>query len=348
MTQEFIKGNSAQPLLTLAIPTFNRLGCLRLLVDSIINQISNEGLLGQAFELLICNNASTDGTTEYLNELKNANAIRVIHHASNCGADNNIIQCFESAKGKFVWVVGDDDVLLVGAINAVMENIEQKSPALMYLPSMWVAGDLSKAAKNPISSTKVKCMSSIILAVQSSVYITFISSWVINKELYLSQSNFKIDRYRNSFLAQLEWHFTLLANGNKFLSAEDNWIIARAGSSGGYSVFETFSQQYNRIVDEKFPSNSNLHRFFRSNMLWCFIPGLVWGVRKNAIGNFGEFEEEKIRGILKSAFENDLYFSLIVAPIIFLKKPLALIFWFFARLLAKLRMKYWRVISLCK
>jgi Na+/H+ antiporter NhaB len=75
---------------------------------------------------------------------------------------------------------------------------------------------------------------------------------------------------------------------------------------------------------------------------------LVWGVRKNAIGNFGEFEEEKIRGILKSAFENDLYFSLIVAPIIFLKKPLALIFWFFARLLAKLRMKYWRVISLCK
>lgn len=330
MTAQLIKENPERPLLTLAIPTFNRLDCLRLLIESVIHQIPPEGVLGEMFELLICNNASTDGTTEYLNRLATHKGIRVIHHAANCGPVDNVIHCFESATGKFVWVMGDDDVPLGGAINAVMECIESEQPALMYLPSKWVSGDLSELAKNQIPSKDVRILNSMSLAVRSSVYVTFISSWVINKDAYLSQKNARIDRYRDTCLPQLEWFFSLFAKGNKFICAEENWVIARAGSSGGYSVFETFSLQYNRIVDEKLADSPQLHRFFRRNMLLYFIPSLVWNMRKGATGNFGKFDKEVTLSILKQAYGNDIFFVLIVVPMIKFNKPVA---WCF-RLLA--------------
>lgn len=337
MTAQLIKENLERPLLTLAIPTFNRLDCLRLLIESVIHQIPSEGVLGETFELLICNNASSDGTAEYLNGLATHKGIRVIHHPANCGPVDNVIHCFESATGKFVWVMGDDDVPLGGAINAVMECVESEQPALMYLPSKWVSGDLSELAKNQIPSKEVRVLNSMSLAVRSSVYVTFISSWVINKDAYLSQKNARFDRYRDTCLPQLEWFFSLFANGNKFICAEGNWVIARAGSSGGYSVFETFSYQYNRIVDEQLADSLQLHRFFRKNMLWCFIPSLVWGMRKNAIGSFGEFDKEKTLGILKAAYGNDFFFIFIVVPMIKFTKPVA---WCF-RLLAGVCKKAW-------
>lgn len=342
MIEQLIKENSAQPLLTLAIPTFNRLECLRLLVDSVINQIPNEGVLGESFELLICNNASSDGTTEYLNELANAKVIRVIHHASNCGPVDNIIHCFESATGKFVWVMGDDDVPLCGAINAVMENIEQENPALMYLPSKWVAGDLGKMANHPISSTNVRSISNISLAVRSSVYITFISSWVINKELYLSQKNTKFDRYRDTSLPQLEWFFSLIGNERIFLYAEDNWVVARAGNSGGYSILDTFSQQYNQIVNDKFKNSPKLNCFYRSDMLWSFMPSMILGLRKNTIGDFGSFDRDKVLKLLKTVYGKDLFFVWVLVPIITQNIIFARIYALIARILAKLRAMIWR------
>ncbi len=86
---------------------------------------------------MICNNTSSDGTTEYLKELAIAKEIRVINHATKCGPDENIIHCIKFVAGKFVWITGDD-VPLGCKLNSVMDSIEREDLALMYLPSKWV------------------------------------------------------------------------------------------------------------------------------------------------------------------------------------------------------------------
>jgi len=333
---------SERPLLTLAIPTFNRLDCLRLLVESVIRQISSEGVLGETFELLICNNASTDGTTEYLNGLANIEGIRVIHRPENFGSTNNCIHCFEVALGKYLWLMGDDDVPLNGAIMAVLECLERDQPDVLYLPAKGITGDLSQQAGNPIQSNGVMELNSMSLAVRSSVFITFISSWVFNKEVYLSQEDARIDRYRDTFLPQLEWILTLIKQGRKLLSAKDIWLIARVGNTGGYALFEVFSIQYNRIVNEKLSDKPRLHRFFRRCMLWRFIPRLVWGARQNTVGNFGKFDKDKVMRILKQAYGNDTFFMFFVVPIIKFNKPIAWCFCFMARVFAKLWPYWWQ------
>lgn len=342
MSKQQMSENKARPLLTLAIPTYNRLDCLRLLVETVIHQIPSEGVLGETFELLICNNASTDGTAEYLNGLANIKGVRVIQHPENCGPVNNVIHCYEAARGKFVWVMGDDDIPLVGAILAVMACLERDRPDLLYLSAKWVVGDLSELAKGQIRSKEVMGLDSMSLAVRSSVYVTFISSWVMNKDSYMSRGDGCVDRYRDTSFPHLEWIFSLLADGKTIMCVEGNWVIARSGCSGGYSLFEAFSIQYNRIVDEKLAHIPQLHRFYRRCMLWCFIAGLVWGMRKNAIGNFGEFDKEKAISILKLAYGNDIFFMFIVVPMIKFNKSLAWCFWFVARVLSKLWLYWWR------
>lgn len=319
-----MKEITPRTLLTLAIPTFNRFDCLRLLIESVIHQLPSEGILGEKLELLVCNNASTDGTTNYLNSFANIKGVRVIHHSENRGAVANIIHCCEAAESKYLWIMGDDDVPLEGAILAVIECLERDNPDLVYLPAYWVTGDLSSQAKGRIKTKDLSELDRLGLAVCTSVHVTFISSWILNMDAYKSYSHPpRIDRYRDTSLPHLEWIFTLLVQGKKFLCANDDWIIARGGSSGGYVVFDVFSRQYVRIVDEKLMGNFRIHGFFRRCMLWRFIPSLVWGVRQGTIGRFGSFKKNQVVGELKAAYGNDLFFIFFVVPIVKFYRPVA-------------------------
>lgn len=336
-------------LLTIAIPTFNRLDCLKLLLSRLIAQGQSGNYLGNLLNILVCNNASTDGTFEYLSEISGIEGLKVINHSVNCGGDLNILYCCQAARSKYVWVVGDDDVPLVGAVEAVLASLLRDEPDLLYLPSRWIDGALQEASHKRIKSSDVLTHNPLKLAVQASVYITFISAWVINLETYAKNvPNPSLDRFGGTSFTQLEWNLSLINDGNKLMRAKDIWLIARAGNTGGYSLFDAFSHQYNNIIDAKFTANSQLHKFLRNNMLWSFIPGLIWGMRKNTIGTFGDFDKKTTLNQLKLAYGYDLFFLLIIVPMIFLKKPLALGFWVFARLLAKLRIKYWQIFSLCK
>lgn len=53
-------------LLTIAIPTYNRAPCLRMLVDALLAQIAEMAPRDGRVEILIADNASNDGTGEYL------------------------------------------------------------------------------------------------------------------------------------------------------------------------------------------------------------------------------------------------------------------------------------------
>jgi len=325
-----------RPLLTLAIPTFNRLSFLRLLIETAMHQLSSIDMLGDRLELLVCNNASTDGTADYLNKLANSKGVRVIHHGSNCGAEANFVSCCEAAEGKYVWIMGDDDVPLEGAIQAVVECLERESPDLLYLPARWIFGDLGERAKSKIRTKDVSSVDSMGLAVRSTVFVTFVSSWVMNMDAYKSHVQPpRIGRYQGTSLVHLEWILTLLVEGRRLLCAEDEWILARAAGSGEYAVFEAFSLNYNRIIDEKLSTHAQLRDFLKRCMLLCFIPGLVWGVRQKKIGNFGDFDGEHVMSVLRAAYGNSVFLMLIVAPIVRFYLPIAWGFKSVARVMAK-------------
>ncbi len=102
------------PFLTIAIPTFNRSNYL----DQCLFTLRGQGKIMSDVEVIVCDNASTDNIKEIV-ELhnKSTHRIRYIRNDENIGFDRNYIRCLKEARGERLWVLGDDDALMPGAID---------------------------------------------------------------------------------------------------------------------------------------------------------------------------------------------------------------------------------------
>lgn len=323
------------PLLTIAIPTFNRVDCLRLLIDSLMQQLEGTEALGVKVQILISNNASTDGTGSYLDGLSNIPGIKVWNQELNIGGDANIAASCELSQGKYVWIIGDDDLAMPGTVLAVLDLLETQKPDLVYLSPQWVSGDLGEFLQTRPQSLAVESIDSMGLAIRASINVTFISSWIMNMDSYKKKNSPNVKRFVGTSLCQLEWVLTLLSQEGNFLITKDNWILARAGNSGGYSVFEVFSENFNFIINSMLASHIKLKIFLKLCMLRCFIPILIWGVRKNEIGKFAEFDALKIEKLLEVEYKQYRFFRWLLVPMIKSPIEIARFFWIGTRIYSR-------------
>jgi abequosyltransferase len=311
------------PLLTIAIPTFNRLSCLRLLVDSLGRAVAGINRHAVRVGVLVCDNASADGTAAYLDQLA-WRGLRVIHHARNIGADANVIHCFEQVTGRYAWICGDDDLPLGGAVADVVDLLERERPDLLYLPAQWHAGELTAYAGQAAPAAAVLRRDAFALAVEANAYITFISSWVVNCETYQALANPpEPRRHAGTSLPQLEWHLALLARAPKLMAVSRPWLLARAGHSGGYSLFDVFVNNYTRIVDDKLDAQPDLRRFFREFMLRGYLPGLIWGWRQGVAGTFEGIDRHRLVLAIRQTWQDDSVFARLLQCLIQWPRPFA-------------------------
>lgn len=91
-------------MLSILIPTYNREDFISQAIDSVLNQEFED------YEIICCDNASTDRTYEILQEYaKNNNKIKVLQNEENLGPVLNWKNCLEHAKGEYVhWLWSDD------------------------------------------------------------------------------------------------------------------------------------------------------------------------------------------------------------------------------------------------
>jgi glycosyltransferase involved in cell wall biosynthesis len=94
--------SAGRPLITVAIPTFNRAALLRSCVQSALLQTYEN------IEILVSDNASEDDTAEVLQEFTDKR-LRVIRQEANIGLLPNWNTCLAAARGEYVVLVCDDD-----------------------------------------------------------------------------------------------------------------------------------------------------------------------------------------------------------------------------------------------
>lgn len=90
-------------MISLCIPTFNRLSYLRPCLDSIIDKFGN-----YPYEVIVADGGSTDGTVEYLRKNKSKNLV-VIEQGKLTGITKAYNESFEIAKGDYIFI-GNDDI----------------------------------------------------------------------------------------------------------------------------------------------------------------------------------------------------------------------------------------------
>ena len=116
-------------ILTIAITTYNRAKFLETTVNRSIKQII-DGDLEKEVEIVISNDASPDkDTANYINKVDAEHEfVRGFNQPKNIGVTKNLEWIVNEARGTYVQLFGDDDLLEDGAITAFVKAIKEKQP----------------------------------------------------------------------------------------------------------------------------------------------------------------------------------------------------------------------------
>jgi abequosyltransferase len=115
-------GSDDGPLLTIALPTYNRAALLEQQLGWLAAELAS--VPTARCEVLISDNRSTDATPEVIQRWSQGlddQRVRTQRHARNVGAVPNIFSCIQGATGRFVWTISDDDPIEKGTLAFLLE-----------------------------------------------------------------------------------------------------------------------------------------------------------------------------------------------------------------------------------
>ena len=96
-------------LLSICIPTFNRLECLENCLNSI--KVANDNY-NFNFEVCVKDNNPNGNALKIVNKYKDLFKIKYYVNKKNIGIGKNIFSSVDNAEGEFSWIIGNDDMLL--------------------------------------------------------------------------------------------------------------------------------------------------------------------------------------------------------------------------------------------
>lgn len=120
MLEQGTDRGSEVPAVSIVIPVYNRLDLTRQCLESLASTV------GSFAETIVIDNASQDGTWEFL---RMCTAVRRIRNAENLGFAAACNQGAAEAKSKYLVFLNNDTIALRGWLEALVETIEKDSTA---------------------------------------------------------------------------------------------------------------------------------------------------------------------------------------------------------------------------
>ena len=123
LASERENSETIRPILSVCVPTFNRSDFLRVMLSALVPQAQQ---LNGLVEVVVLDNASTDGTADLLTQYQATSDLHVHRQDKNVGPTRNIVDGpAKLARGQFVWVLGDHNLLLPNALKTVVSRLKQ-------------------------------------------------------------------------------------------------------------------------------------------------------------------------------------------------------------------------------
>lgn len=238
------------PILTIAIPTYNRPDQIRNQVLSLNPQITDE------VKLFVLDNSS-DTPVESLFAPGEVTNVSFLRNKVNIGADANIAKCFDLCDTKWLLVLGDDDPMENFAVQTMLDDIKnagEKTIFLNYDPKQeyramgineflqhctnrywclfWMSGcvyntDLLKDCYFPYFYSISTMQPNIVMLVHSLIRHPDYSIWVTGKSIHKEAgSNIHWNRdsyiYASLFVFDVLWQYYDLLKGTLFAAIAGN------------------------------------------------------------------------------------------------------------------------------
>jgi len=201
---------SNNDILTIAIPTYNRLETL----ERVLVQLKIQS--DQDFEIIVSDDASPNSKVvismleKYKVLMPN---LRINKNGKNLGFSGNVLKLFELATSRYIWFICDDDDVLPDAVKNVKLTLQKYEPVVAVFNHTWVNSYGVKCSAGPFKDRCHKNLSKID-DYQPIMRTTFLSTLVIEKRCSID-TIYKTN-YKDNVFVQITIALLMLSQEFKF------------------------------------------------------------------------------------------------------------------------------------
>ena len=117
-------------ILTIGIPTYNRVDCLDDCFNSIL--ISHKNCDDFDYEICISDNHSKRRRKQVIEKYQNKLPLKFNKNNSNLGFALNALKVVSMSSGKFVWMIGNDDLLLPNSLSEIKKLFKKSRGRIFF------------------------------------------------------------------------------------------------------------------------------------------------------------------------------------------------------------------------
>lgn len=163
----------AKPMISICIPTYNRASRLVNCLHSIrLNRSLNE----VDYEVCVSDNGSSDHTSAVVHAAAQGLNIRYFRHPENVGRVLNYLKVVDMAEGEFIWLLGDDDLLVPDALLTVSALLhEHQDVDFFYVNSFNLSTEYVMSFPQPFDTAQLPAHMSTFSTYSRSGERSFIS-----------------------------------------------------------------------------------------------------------------------------------------------------------------------------
>jgi glycosyltransferase involved in cell wall biosynthesis len=187
--------------LSICIATYNRGRFIGETLESIVGQLRD------GVELVVLDGASPDDTPDVVSRYGAAHAgIRYIREATNSGIDQDYDKAVGYAQGEYCWLMSDDDLLVPGAVDRVLRELDGRVDLVVVNSSVknaHLSQDLRPRLLDIREDQRHDAPGGVALFAQVANYLSFIGGVVVRRAFWQA-------RERSPFYGTLFIHIGVL------------------------------------------------------------------------------------------------------------------------------------------
>ncbi len=295
-------------ILTIAVPTCNRASYLDTCLSQVCPQVKGRE---KEVQVLVSDNCSSDDTGEVVRRyIALGHSIAYVRNPGNIGPDRNFAACYKQAEGKYLLILGDDDVLLDGAIDTLLPILKSGDYGVVFLNSYGFTGDFIMERPQRLPAGYTVFDDTLSFAKKVAHFFTFTSANVVNRALVDEPDDW--GPFFDSNLVQLAWTFSALFNGKKHVYISEYLLAACIYNSGGYGICRVFGHNFNTIFD-LFRKRGVAGRYFRAinrKLLVAHFPAMIALARNGVM----PFKPEAYFRCLYPLYRRYVFFWMFTVP----------------------------------
>ncbi len=190
-----MKNTSNRPLLTIAVPTYHRVHLLKRCLDSFAG-----GYSGDEIELVVSDNSTEPDTEQLVVQYapRWGRSLRYFNNAEGTGAVQNFNLCYQRARGRYTLILHDDDYLLPGAVETMLQVIrdvnQQRDQVLLFGVRVEELSGRVRRRQYSRSDIYLPPARALYQLLGDSSYVRW-PGLVVRTEAYAAVGGFRLDAY---------------------------------------------------------------------------------------------------------------------------------------------------------